>query len=251
MKNIGKMLEMEPLKVSFRKPEEPPEKVIEILTPRKTPGAESLEQMGTEIDELEKAVDIYFGFRPEEPVVEHKEKIYYKDLRLTELGGGIRNEKESFQDLEMVLETILSNPYSVKIGNPRVETYPFNLNYIKVRLTITYSLKLTVINELSEILPFEKTKGQDNFDRWRYKAQYTSLSPEIISSSARGEYRVIPVIKFLNENNEPRVIIIDSIDLIPKKYESGSIPIIIVNQFRQLITLVPGPQRIEIFLRDC
>ncbi|MBT3479541.1 MAG: hypothetical protein HOA15_04670 [Candidatus Marinimicrobia bacterium] len=166
------------------------------------------------IDELEKKLDLNIGARGE---VDSKELREEKGEWILDIGKD--NYKDSRPENNIntnmmveVLGNLMDNPYKVKITRPEFNYDPKNRKEFQIEMSVNYSLKSNIINDMLTSLPYSGLKQDGNLTIFYFNRDKYNFPKEISEKIQFGKYRSIPVIQLQDLNGKPLVILVDSPD---------------------------------------
>ncbi len=206
----------------------------------------------TAIDELEKTMDFVIGARGEEPKdVAVKEG----DEWVLDLGNSSQPsynpEYDSNTEMLMaVLHDLMKNPYNVKMNKPTFEYDTDNTKVMNVLFEVEYSLKDYIITDMLKSLPYTGLKQEGSLMIFTFNKDKFNFSNAIKEKIRFGQYRSIPVLTFLDESNDPAVLIVDSPEKAVYQISSNNVYYFPDHRFSPLINFTIGGWSLQVALES-
>ncbi len=176
---------------------------------------------------------------------------FYRKLGSTDAQADLDIAMMNRETAKSAIYDILFNPYTVEIAEPDYIDYPYRPNDITIRLDIAYHLQKTLINDIAELLPFQRIRPQgENYEYLNFRAKYSDIPFQLQREIQRGDYRVIPVVRFVDKQDHTRYLIYDEkySEVIPDL--DLKFPVKQHKQFSQLLTLAASSTGIQLYLKD-
>ena len=169
--------------------------------------------IGSALENLEEAMDVYIGARTNEKGTTLKEGKFSKELNFG--NKAIPNSPETKEALllEEILERIGSNPYDVEINDPKIEIDPESEgNSVLFSLSINYTLKEDLIQEMLRSLPYTGVRQEGSLTTIEFSRDKFPVSGKLNERIIKGDFRIVPIVQLLNNNGGVHTTILDTAD---------------------------------------
>ncbi len=175
-----------------------------------------VEEMGASIDialdDLEESMDYVIGARgkpdPSEPKLEEGEWVL--DIRGQDYTKENPELKANTDLLMNVLDDLTEAPYHVSLSKPKFEYDEDDRMKMTVVLPVTYALKEHLIKDMLTSLPYNGLKQDGSLTIFYFNRDRFNFPDEAMERINYGNYRAIPVIRFLDAKGDVVAIVIDS-----------------------------------------
>ncbi|MCH7764215.1 MAG: hypothetical protein IIB95_10845 [Candidatus Marinimicrobia bacterium] len=206
----------------------------------------------TAIDELEKSMDFVIGARGEESkdgAVKIGEE-WVLDLGSSSQPSYNPEYDTNTQMLMVVLDDLMKSPYNVKMNKPKFEYDVDNTNVMNVLFEVEYSLKDHIIKDMLKSLPYTGLKQDGSLMIFTFNKDKFNFSNALKEKIRFGQYRSIPVLTFLNESNDPTVLIVDSPEMAIHQLKSNRIHYVVDHRFSPLIDFTIGGWSLQVAMES-
>ncbi|MCK5519893.1 MAG: hypothetical protein KAI81_02170, partial [Candidatus Marinimicrobia bacterium] len=176
---------------------------------------------------------------------------YYRKLASTDAQIDLEIDNMNRSTLKNAVYEILFNPYVAEIAEPDYIHYPYNPKNMTIILDVAYSLQEELIKDVVELLPFRIYKSRSkNYDYMSFKAKYNDIPFQLRREIQRGDYRVIPVLRFIDKYNKVQHIIVDEKYGELSRPKNAPAPLSVMNQFSQQLTLTASTSSVQLYLKE-
>ena len=213
---------------------------------------EQVQDLGTSIDiaidDLEESMDLVIGARgkpvPGEPVVIDGEWVL--DISGEEYTQDNPELTGNTKLLLNVLEDLTNSPYNIVLSKPQFEYDEDQRNRMNVVLPVKYSLKEHLIKDMLTSLPYSGLKQDGTLTIFYFNRDKFNFPAEAMDNIRHGDYRAIPVIRFLDKDGQVIALIVDSPEDNWSSNNSGRAVFAATHQFSPLISFSVGGWSIQI-----
>jgi len=207
------------------------------------------ENLNQAVDALEETLDTYAGFRQEPQGTFQEGDAYYREFSL-EGHGALPEEKARYSALfEKVLRQVARNPYSAEIGELGILVDPIRGNRVSLSIPVHYRVKQALVTDLLNSLPYESTQQKGYLRTVRYAKSKFDFSSNLVDGIARGDYRVIPVVKLMDQAGRAWAVIVDSPDISWERYfPNGAVPVSRQKGFVSLLAITTTGFSVDVIL---
>ncbi len=153
--------------------------------------------------------------------------------------------------LEQVLANLMDKPYDVFLYKP---TYVYDEDkddkMITVNMRVDYGIKGDIINDMLTSLPYTGLKQDGSLMIVYFDRENFNFSPELTKNISLGNYRAVPVIRFLDKDGIVMAIILDTPESRWYNVSSNKIYFIPLHQFSPLVDFTMGGWSLQVALED-
>ena len=205
--------------------------------------------------ELEQSMDFVIGARgkPKEvpakgPVAEDE---WVVDINNRPFNEPLPENVNNTVLLDQVLANLMDKPYDVFIYKP---TYVYDEDeddkMITVNMRVDYGIKGDIINDMLTSLPYTGLKQDGSLTIVYFDRENFNFSPELTKNISLGNYRSVPVIRFLDKDGIVMAIILDTPESRWYDMSSNKIHFIPLHQFSPLVDFTMGGWSLQVALED-
>ena len=148
--------------------------------------------------------------------------------------------------LIQVLENLTTSPYKVTLSKPRFEYDTENDDQMNVVLPVTYSLKEHIIKDMLTSLPYSGLRQEGSFTVFMFDKEKFNFPADLRERLRTGAHRVIPVVRFFNDEGEIVVVIVDTPEAYWHSKTSKNVLFIPTHHFSPLIDFTVGGWSLQI-----
>ena len=208
--------------------------------------------IGTAIDDLEKTMDFVIGARGEEL---NDVSVKEGDEWVLDIGSGDQpsynpEHDANTQMLMDVLDDLMKSPYNVEMSKPSFEYDTDNTDIMNVHFDVEYSLKDHIIKDMLKSLPYNGLKQEGSLMIFSFNKEKFNISNDLKENIRFGKYRAVPVIMFLNNSNNPTVIIADSPEAAVHQLSSKNVYYFSDHRFSPLINFTVGGWTLQVAMES-
>lgn len=205
--------------------------------------------------ELERSMDFVIGARGK-PKEAPAKKPVAEDEWVVDINNRPFNEPtpENVNNtalLEQVLANLMDKPYDVFLYKP---TYVYDEDVddkmITVNMRVDYGIKGDIINDMLTSLPYTGLKQDGSLMIVHFDRENFNFSPELTKNISLGNYRAVPVIRFLDKDGIVMAIILDTPESRWYNVSSNKIYFIPLHQFSPLVDFTMGGWSLQVALED-
>ena len=205
--------------------------------------------------ELERSMDFVIGARgkPKEapakvPVAEDE---WVVDINNRPFNEPTPENVNNTALLEQVLANLMDKPYDVFLYKP---TYVYDEDVddkmITINMRVDYGIKGDIINDMLTSLPYTGLKQDGSLMIVHFDRENFNFSPELTKNISLGNYRAVPVIRFLDKDGIVMAIILDTPESRWYNVSSNKIYFIPLHQFSPLVDFTMGGWSLQVALED-
>ena len=205
--------------------------------------------------ELEQSMDFVIGARgkPKEvpakgPVAEDE---WVVDINNRPFNEPLPENVNNTVLLDQVLANLMDKPYDVFIYKP---TYVYDEDeddkMITVNMRVDYGIKGDIMNDMLTSLPYTGLKQDGSLTIVYFDRENFNFSPELTKNISLGNYRSVPVIRFLDKDGIVMAIILDTPESRCYDMSSNKIHFIPLHQFSPLVDFTMGGWSLQVALED-
>ena len=204
---------------------------------------------------LERSMDFVIGAR-DKPKEAPAKKPVAEDEWVVDINNRPFNEPspENVNNtalLEQVLANLMDKPYDVFLYKP---TYVYDEDkddkMITVNMRVDYGIKGDIINDMLTSLPYTGLKQDGSLMIVYFDRENFNFSPELTKNISLGNYRAVPVIRFLDKDGIVMAIILDTPESRWYNVSSNKIYFIPLHQFSPLVDFTMGGWSLQVALED-
>jgi len=203
--------------------------------------------------ELEQSMDFVIGARgkPKEvpakgPVAEDE---WVVDINNRPFNEPLPENVNNTVLLDQVLANLMDKPYDVFIYKPTY-VYDEDDKMITVNMRVDYGIKGDIINDMLTSLPYTGLKQDGSLTIVYFDRENFNFSPELTKNISLGNYRSVPVIRFLDKDGIIMAIILDTPESRWYDMSSNKIHFIPLHQFSPLVDFTMGGWSLQVALED-
>ena len=205
--------------------------------------------------ELEQSMDFVIGARgkPKEMPAKDRgaEDEWVVDINNRPFNEPLPENVSNTVLLDQVLANLMDKPYDVFIYKP---TYVYDEDeddkMITVNMRVDYGIKGDIINDMLTSLPYTGLKQDGSLTIVHFDRENFNFSPELTKNISLGNYRSVPVIRFLDKDGIIMAIILDTPESRWYDMSSNKIHFIPLHQFSPLVDFTMGGWSLQVALED-
>ena len=205
--------------------------------------------------ELEQSMDFVIGARgkPKEAPAKERgaEDEWVVDINNRPFNEPLPENVNNTVLLDQVLANLMDKPYDVFIYKP---TYVYDEDeddkMITVNMRVDYGIKGDIINDMLTSLPYTGLKQDGSLTIVHFDRENFNFSPELTKNISLGNYRSVPVIRFLDKDGIIMAIILDTPESRWYDMSSNKIHFIPLHQFSPLVDFMMGGWSLQVALED-
>ena len=205
--------------------------------------------------ELEQSMDFVIGARgkPKEAPAKERgaEDEWVVDINNRPFNEPLPENVNNTVLLDQVLANLMDKPYDVFIYKP---TYVYDEDeddkMITVNMRVDYGIKGDIINDMLTSLPYTGLKQDGSLTIVHFDRENFNFSPELTKNISLGNYRSVPVIRFLDKDGIIMAIILDTPESRWYDMSSNKIHFIPLHQFSPLVDFTMGGWSLQVALED-
>ena len=199
------------------------------------------------IDLLEESMDLAIGAKEIPPKIDPDiEGEWVMDLNVDNQEQENPENEHNTKMLLKVLDNLINSPYSVKLSKPRFEYDTGNDEQMNVVLSVTYSLKENIIKDMLTTLPYSGLRQDGSFTVFMFDKDNFNFPAHLTERFKTGDHRVIPVVRFFNDEGEIVVVIVDTPEAYWHSKTSKNVLFIPTHHFSPLIDFTVGGWSLQI-----
>jgi len=205
------------------------------------------------IADLERSMDFVIGARgkpkespAKEPVAEDE---WVVDINNRPFNEPSPENVNNTALLDQVLANLMDKPYDVFIYKPTY-VYDEDDKMITVNMRVDYGIKGDIINDMLTSLPYTGLKQDGSLTIVYFDRENFNFSPELTKDISLGNYRSVPVIRFLDKDGIIMAIILDTPESRWYDMSSNKIHFIPLHQFSPLVDFTMGGWSLQVALED-
>jgi len=205
--------------------------------------------------ELEQSMDFVIGARgkPKEAPAKDRgaEDEWVVDINNRPFNEPLPENVSNTVLLDQVLANLMDKPYDVFIYKP---TYVYDEDeddkMITVNMRVDYGIKGDIINDMLTSLPYTGLKQDGSLTIVHFDRENFNFSPELTKNISLGNYRSVPVIRFLDKDGIIMAIILDTPESRWYDMSSNKIHFLPLHQFSPLVDFTMGGWSLQVALED-
>jgi len=205
--------------------------------------------------ELEQSMDFVIGARGKPKEAHAKERVaedeWVVDINNRPFNEPLPENVNNTVLLDQVLDNLMDKPYDVFIYKP---TYVYDEDeddkMITVNMRVDYGIKGDIINDMLTSLPYTGLKQDGSLTIVHFDRENFNFSPELTKNISLGNYRSVPVIRFLDKDGIIMAIILDTPESRWYDMSSNKIHFIPLHQFSPLVDFTMGGWSLQVALED-
>ena len=205
--------------------------------------------------ELEQSMDFVIGARGKPKEVPAKDRgaedEWVVDINNRPFNEPLPENVNNTVLLDQVLANLMDKPYDVFIYKP---TYVYDEDeddkMITVNMRVDYGIKGDIINDMLTSLPYTGLKQDGSLTIVHFDRENFNFSPELTKNISLGNYRSVPVIRFLDKDGIIMAIILDTPESRWYDMSSNKIHFIPLHQFSPLVDFTMGGWSLQVALED-
>jgi len=174
---------------------------------------------------------------------------YYREFDFKDISPDPNfSKKQNSKLLITILDQILTNPYSVLIGELSLYPDPGRFGNMRGEIPITYSVRSALTQELFTSLPHDKLIDANGNVILQFPNSNFVFDELLLEKLALMKFQLVPVIFFNNRIGGVQFIILDSWNEKYQNLELKKISMLTESQFKPLFALTPGSDNIQLNL---
>ena len=205
--------------------------------------------------ELEQSMDFVIGARGKPKEAPAKERVaedeWVVDINNRPFNEPLPENVSNTVLLDQVLANLMDKPYDVFIYKP---TYVYDEDeddkMITVNMRVDYGIKGDIINDMLTSLPYTGLTQDGSLTIVHFDRENFNFSPELTNNISLGNYRSVPVIRFLDKDGIIMAIILDTPESRWYDMSSNKIHFIPLHQFSPLVDFTMGGWSLQVALED-
>ena len=205
--------------------------------------------------ELEQSMDFVIGARGKPKEAPAKERVaedeWVVDINNRPFNEPLPENVNNTVLLDQVLANLMDKPYDVFIYKP---TYVYDEDeddkMITVNMRVDYGIKGDIINDMLTSLPYTGLTQDGSLTIVHFDRENFNFSPELTKNISLGNYRSVPVIRFLDKDGIIMAIILDTPESRWYDMSSNKIHFIPLHQFSPLVDFTMGGWSLQVALED-
>ncbi len=205
--------------------------------------------------ELEQSMDFVIGARGKPKETHAKERVaedeWVVDINNRPFNEPLPENVNNTVLLDQVLDNLMDKPYDVFIYKP---TYVYDEDeddkMITVNMRVDYGIKGDIINDMLTSLPYTGLKQDGSLTIVHFDRENFNFSSELTKNISLGNYRSVPVIRFLDKDGIIMAIILDTPESRWYDMSSNKIHFIPLHQFSPLVDFTMGGWSLQVALED-
>ena len=205
--------------------------------------------------ELEQSMDFVIGARgkPKEAPAKDRgaEDEWVVDINNRPFNEPLPENVSNTVLLDQVLDNLMDKPYDVFIYKP---TYVYDEDeddkMITVNMRVDYGIKGDIINDMLTSLPYTGLKQDGSLTIVHFDRENFNFSSELTKNISLGNYRSVPVIRFLDKDGIIMAIILDTPESRWYDMSSNKIHFLPLHQFSPLVDFMMGGWSLQVALED-
>ena len=205
--------------------------------------------------ELEQSMDFVIGARGKPKEAHAKERVaedeWVVDINNRPFNEPLPENVNNTVLLDQVLANLMDKPYDVFIYKP---TYVYDEDeddkMITVNMRVDYGIKGDIINDMLTSLPYTGLTQDGSLTIVHFDRENFNFSPELTKNISLGNYRSVPVIRFLDKDGIIMAIILDTPESRWYDMSSNKIHFIPLHQFSPLVDFTMGGWSLQVALED-
>ncbi len=205
--------------------------------------------------ELEQSMDFVIGARGKPKEAHAKERVaedeWVVDINNRPFNEPLPENVNNTVLLDQVLDNLMDKPYDVFIYKP---TYVYDEDedekMITVNMRVDDGIKGDIINDMLTSLPYTGLKQDGSLTIVHFDRENFNFSPELTKNISLGNYRSVPVIRFLDKDGIIMAIILDTPESRWYDMSSNKIHFIPLHQFSPLVDFTMGGWSLQVALED-
>ena len=205
--------------------------------------------------ELEKSMDFVIGARGKPKEAPAKKRVaedeWVVDINNRPFNEPLPENVNNTVLLDQVLANLMDKPYDVFIYKP---TYVYDEDeddkMITVNMRVDYGIKGDIINDMLTSLPYTGLKQDGSLTIVHFDRENFNFSPELTKNISLGNYRSVPVIRFLDKDGIIMAIILDTPESRWYDMSSNKIHFLPLHQFSPLVDFMMGGWALQVALED-
>ena len=203
--------------------------------------------------ELEQSMDFVIGARgkPKEAPAKDRgaEDEWVVDINNRPFNEPLPENVSNTVLLDQVLANLMDKPYDVFIYKPTY-VYDEDDKMITVNMRVDYGIKGDIINDMLTSLPYTGLKQDGSLTIVHFDRENFNFSPELTKNISLGNYRSVPVIRFLDKDGIIMAIILDTPESRWYDMSSNKIHFLPLHQFSPLVDFTMGGWSLQVALED-
>lgn len=202
------------------------------------------------VDILEEKMDLSIGARgePDKNALREVDGEWILDISMDPYKRDNPENQANTSIMVSVLNTLMENPYNVRLSKPRFEFNPENRQVFNVVLPVNYSLKGHIIKDMLSSLPYSGLKQEGSLTIFYFNRDKYNFPADISEKIRYGQHRIVPVIQFLDDAGRPVALLVDSPEMATHERTSDRIIYKPFHYFAPLINFTIGGWSMQVAL---
>lgn len=189
--------------------------------------------------------DYSFDINYKDMGINGSESVKTQSFDLSNYPNGVQTRKELLADLVKRLNSFLTNPYSIDVGELDMELNKLDNSYVDLNISISYSFKKRDFEKLIKNMPYNTLKSNNNSYTVEFLYDNYLFDISSINQFNNHSRELFPVLFFANKKGDIQKIIIDSWD---NRYDNllfGDYDVERVDKFSQLYSIIKSDKNMH------
>ncbi|OUT39081.1 MAG: hypothetical protein CBB66_03895 [bacterium TMED6] len=189
--------------------------------------------------------DYSFDINYKDMGINGSESVKTQSFDLSNYPNGVQTRKELLADLVKRLNSFLTNPYSIDVGELDMEVNKLDNSYVDLNISISYSFKKRDFEKLIKNMPYNTLKSNNNSYTVEFLHDNYLFDVSSINQFNNHSRELFPVLFFANKKGDIQKIIIDSWD---NRYDNllfGDYDVERVDKFSQLYSIIKSDKNMH------
>lgn len=189
--------------------------------------------------------DYSFDINYKDMGINGSESVKTQSFDLSNYPNGVQTRKELLADLVKRLNSFLTNPYSIDVGELDMELNKLDNSYVDLNISISYSFKKRDFEKLIKNMPYNTLKSNNNSYTVEFLHDNYLFDVSSINQFNNHSRELFPVLFFANKKGDIQKIIIDSWD---NRYDNllfGDYDVERVDKFSQLYSIIKSDKNMH------
>ena len=189
--------------------------------------------------------DYSFDINYKDMGINGSESVKTQSFDLSNYPNGVQTRKELLADLVKRLNSFLTNPYSIDVGELDMEVNKLDNSYVDLNISISYSFKKRDFEKLIKNMPYNTLKSNNNSYTVEFLHDNYLFDISSINQFNNHSRELFPVLFFANKKGDIQKIIIDSWD---NRYDNllfGDYDVERVDKFSQLYSIIKSDKNMH------
>ncbi len=189
--------------------------------------------------------DYSFDINYKDMGINGSESVKTQSFDLSKYPNGVQTRKDLLADLVKRLNSFLTNPYSIDVGELDMEVNKLDNSYVDLNISISYSFKKRDFEKLIKNMPYNTLKSNNNSYTVEFLHDNYLFDISSINQFNNHSRELFPVLFFANKKGDIQKIIIDSWD---NRYDNllfGDYDVERVDKFSQLYSIIKSDKNMH------